>query len=83
MSNLVKKKNVNSVAATLANWRTSPFCKSAFHRVREIIPSAEIRNNPADIWALQAQSPPFDTSELSSLIEETSTDAGVVAHDNK
>lgn len=43
MSNLVKKKNVNSVAATLANWRTSPICKSAFHRVREIIPSAEIR----------------------------------------
>ena len=83
MSNLVKKKNVNSVAATLANWRTSPICKSAFHRVREIIPSAEIRNNPADIWALKAQSPPFDTSELSSLIEETSTDAVVIAHDNK
>ena len=83
MSNSLRKKNVDSIEATLENWRTSPVCKWAFHHVREIVPSAEIRNNPTDIWELQAQSPPFDTSELSSLIEETSTDAVVIAHDKK
>ena len=33
---------------TLANWRTAPYCHWAFHHVREIVPSAEIQNNPAD-----------------------------------
>ena len=28
---------------TLANWRTGPHCHWAFHHVREIVPSAEIR----------------------------------------
>src|SRR5262245_25688732 len=32
---------------TLANWRTSPFNRWAFHHVREIVPSADIPNDPA------------------------------------
>ena len=32
---------------TLANWRTSPFNRWAFHHVREIVPSADIPCDPA------------------------------------
>ena len=32
---------------TLANWRTPPFNRWAFHHVREIVPSAQIPNDPA------------------------------------
>ncbi len=32
---------------TLANWRTAPFNRWAFHHVREILPSADIANDPA------------------------------------
>lgn len=31
--------------ATLANWRTAPFSRRAFHHVREILPTAEIAAN--------------------------------------
>jgi hypothetical protein len=37
---------------TLANWRTAPFSSWAFHHVREIIPSAEIPNDPENILRL-------------------------------
>ena len=39
---------------TLANWRTAPFNRRAFHHVREIVPTAEIaadRNAPAPFTA--------------------------------
>ena len=32
---------------TLANWRTSPYNKWAFQHVRELVPSANIQNNPS------------------------------------
>ena len=32
---------------TLANWRTPPNHRWAFHHVRELIPTAEIANDPA------------------------------------
>lgn len=38
---------------TLANWRTSPYSRWAFHHVREIVPSADIRHDPENIWPLQ------------------------------
>ncbi|MBS0240697.1 MAG: serine hydrolase [Proteobacteria bacterium] len=75
---------------TLANWRQAPYNRWAFAHVREIIPTAEIANNPDDLWRL----PPVD-SELASLafddgngtrmsladfLEATATDAFVVAH---
>jgi hypothetical protein len=34
---------------TLANWRQAPFSRWAFHHVRELVPSAEIVNDPADV----------------------------------
>ena len=34
---------------TLANWRNPPFNRWAFHHVREIVPSADIANDPAVI----------------------------------
>src|SRR5260370_38027348 len=45
---------------TLANWRTSPFNRWAFHHVRELLPSADIANDPAT--ALPFPSAPVDTS---------------------
>jgi hypothetical protein len=39
---------------TLANWRQAPYSRSAFHHVRELVPSAEIVNDPDDVheWPL-------------------------------
>ena len=73
----------NPVRATLANWRTSPSSKWAFHNVREIVPSAEILNNPKAIWRLRKIPPTFDTETLTSLIDKTSTDAVVVVHNSE
>ena len=37
---------------TLANWRQAPFSRWAFHHLRELVPSAEIANNPWEIVGL-------------------------------
>src|SRR5260370_28229865 len=75
---------------TLANWRTSPFNRWAFHHVREILPSADIANDPAT--ALPFPSASVDTSalridrdggqalSLEGFLEETNTDALVSVH---
>ena len=75
---------------TLANWRTSPFNRWAFHHVREILPSADIANDPTT--ALPFPSAPVDTSalridrdwgqalSLEGFLEETNTDALVIVH---
>ena len=39
---------------TLANWRTAPFNRWAFHHVRELIPSADIAHDPAGLRRLAA-----------------------------
>ena len=69
--------------ATLDNWRKAPYCHWAFHHVRELVPSAEIQNNPSNIWELDSGS--FDTSKigLNEVLIQTDTDAIVVIHDNK
>jgi hypothetical protein len=38
---------------TLANWRDPPFCQWAFQHVRELIPSADIANDPPLVWELK------------------------------
>jgi CubicO group peptidase (beta-lactamase class C family) len=75
---------------TLANWRTSPFNRWAFHHVREILPSADIANDPAT--ALPFPSAPVDTTalrldrdggqalSLEGFLEATNTDALVIVH---
>ena len=75
---------------TLANWRTSPFNRWAFHHVREIVPSADIPNDPAT--ALEFPSAPVDFGNLridgdagralsfDEFLDETSTDGVVIVH---
>ena len=53
---------------TLANWRNAPFNHWSFHHVRELIPTAEIANDPDHVWTLP--SAPVDMGEL--RIESTS-----------
>jgi hypothetical protein len=62
---------------TLANWRTAPFSRWAFHHVREIVPSADIANDPADVMPLP-EAP--QALELDEFLAATDTDAFVVLH---
>jgi CubicO group peptidase (beta-lactamase class C family) len=48
--------------ATLANWRQPPFNRRAFQHVRELIPTAAVPNDPAQVWAL-----PEDPADLMDL----------------
>lgn len=74
--------------ATLANWRTAPFNRWAFHHVSEIVPSAVIWNDPA-------RTTPFETSatialpefefdgkpvDADTFLKDTYTDGLVVIH---
>ena len=68
------------VRATLANWRTAPYASWAFHHVRELVPSAEIRNAPGDVWTLDQGEPLIDPAEVEAAVEGTQTDALVVLH---
>jgi CubicO group peptidase (beta-lactamase class C family) len=75
---------------TLANWRTSPFNRWAFHHVREIVPSADIPNDPASVMELHSD--PIDLRTLTigsdhgkpisfgAFLHETDTDGFVVLH---
>ena len=47
---------------TLANWRTSPYNKWAFQHVRELVPSANIQNNPS-----KAQNLPQEKYDFSAV----------------
>ncbi len=69
--------------ATLANWRQQPFSSWAFHHVREIVPSAEIRNDPGDVWTLEDCAPILTSDEIEAAIEGTQTDALVVLHEGR
>jgi len=68
---------------TLANWRRAPYCHWAFHHVRELVPSAEIQNDPINVWELERCT--FETSKIGfdEVLIQTDTDALVVIHDNK
>ena len=75
---------------TLANWRTAPLNHWAFQHVREIVPSADIPNDPRNVWELAEK--PVDLSGLqlesadggpigfSRFLERTGTDGFVVVH---
>jgi len=81
---------VSEGQVTLANWRTSPFNRWAFHHVREIVPSADIPNDPAT--ALEFPSAPVDMGGLridregqralsfDEFLNETNTDGLVIVH---
>ena len=55
---------------TLANWRTAPYNRWAFHHVRELIPTAEIANDPERITPLPAAPAKlFDERFLNTLVD--------------
>ncbi|WP_398476515.1 serine hydrolase domain-containing protein [Tardiphaga sp.] len=77
---------------TLANWRTGPFNKWAFHHVRDVVPSADIPNASGDVWQLDSR--PSDLSSLSiehdgvsysieTLLDATDTDGIAILHRGK
>jgi CubicO group peptidase (beta-lactamase class C family) len=63
--------------ATLANWRNPPFSRWAFQHVREIVPSADIPNDPERVAKLPAAPVALGVEDL---LEKTDTDALVVLH---
>lgn len=64
--------------ATLANWRNAPHNRWAFHHVRELIPSADIPNDPHRVRPLPEA--PVDPAWLRPFIDETDTDGLLVLH---
>lgn len=75
---------------TLANWRNPPFARWGFQHVREIVPSADIANNPGDVWTLPAGTRDFAAVRidggskgplsLDAWLELSNTDGIVVLH---
>ena len=68
--------------AKLDNWRTTPYSKWSFHHVREIVPSAEIKNNNQVIVPLSENIKTFVNLNISKIMDETETDAIVITKDN-
>lgn len=73
--------------ATLANWRSAPYNRWAFHHVRELIPTADIANDPRRIRDLPSEKRNIevrvepDSGEpltLAQFLDETQTDGFVV-----
>lgn len=75
---------------TLANWRNPPFARWAFQHVREIVPSADIANEPGNVWnlasdpvdfsALRIGGGPEGPLSLDSVLARCNTDGLVVLH---
>lgn len=63
--------------ATLANWRTAPHNRWAFHHVRELVPSADIPNDRNRVRELAAQ--PLELA-LERFLEQTDTDGMAILH---
>ena len=76
--------------ATLANWRTSPHSRWAFHHVRELIPSADIANDrrrvrelesrPSGFEALKIEPDSGEPLSLEAFLRETDTDGFLIVH---
>jgi CubicO group peptidase (beta-lactamase class C family) len=64
---------------TLANWRNPPFNRWAFHHVREIVPSADIPNDPARVSPLP-RGGELDLPLLGPFMQETDTDGLAIVH---
>jgi len=62
---------------TLANWRAAPFNRWAFHHVRELIPTADIPNDPQKVRALPLEPRELD---LEAFLSETDTDGMAILH---
>lgn len=67
---------------SLKNWRSHPFSAWAFRHVREIIPTAEVKNDPAKIWDLKFVKPPLQCETLAKVQNEIGLDALVISSGN-
>jgi CubicO group peptidase (beta-lactamase class C family) len=65
---------------TLANWRSSPFNRWAFHHVRELIPSADIASDPRRIRELPLEK---RTLDVDAFLRDTDTDGIAILHRGK
>ncbi len=77
---------------TLTNWRTPPYNQWALQHVREIIPSADIPNDPDNIWSLPRSLADFSTLSFAyngadigfdDFLRQTDTDGLIVLHRGK
>jgi CubicO group peptidase (beta-lactamase class C family) len=78
----------SSGRATLANWRTAPFSRRAFHHVREILPTAEIAANrdapeyftsaPRDISGVTFEGIGGEETTVGQILADSFTDGFVV-----
>jgi CubicO group peptidase (beta-lactamase class C family) len=59
---------------TLANWRTAPFNRWAFHHVRELVPSADIPNDPRAARPLPVAAIELKDLNIEAFLRETDTD---------
>jgi len=66
----------------LDNWRSTPYSKWAFHHVREIVPTADIENKCGLVNDLNLDIQRFEDLNLEQVMEETETDAIVIAQNN-
>ena len=62
---------------TLANWRTAPFNRWGFQHVRELIPTADIPNDPRRVRELPEERRALD---VEPFLGETDTDGFVCLH---
>ena len=75
---------------TLANWRTAPFNRWAFHHVRELIPSADIPHdtlgvrrlpaNETDLKNLRIDPDAGEAMDLDAFLDATDTDGMAILH---
>ena len=71
-----------NIGVNLDNWRKTPFSKWAFHHVREIVPTANIENKSGLVNNLRLNIQKFSDLNLDKVMEETETDALVIAKDD-
>ena len=71
-----------SFGAKLDNWRSTPYSKWAFHHVREIVPTADVENKSGLVNDLNLDIQMFEDLNLEQVMEETETDAIVIAQNN-
>src|SRR5215470_9184945 len=75
---------------TLANWRTAPFNRWAFHHVRELLPTADIPHDATNVRELAEGAASFEglliagaggkKLTLDQVLNVTSTDGLVILH---
>lgn len=78
-----------SEQVTLGNWRAAPFSHWSFQHVRELIPTANIPNDPTNVWKLVSSPRDFaswsfvhngESYSLDRFIEDTDTDGLAILH---